>query len=690
MLLLTTLTAGAQIKPDRQWMDNKFSMFIHFGLYSKLGGVWQGQPVRQGYSEQIQAFAGIFSDWYAATALTFNPTQWNPDSVVALAKRAGMRSIVFTAKHHDGFCMYESQYTDFDIVDATPYRRDLMKELSDACRRGGMRFAVYYSLIDWHFPEAYPISSHNADPLTEEHFDYNMKQVEEIMTRYGQISELWFDMGSLTCEQSKALYDLVNRLQPSCMVSGRLGNNMADFAVLADNAYPDYEIGVPWQSAASMFDETWGYRSWQERGSVSDKVRDKLHRLLGVVSRGGNYLLNIGPDGDGAVVPFERDVLDAMGRWVHRYAEAIYGTRPGPFADKQSWGDIVCKPKALYLYLYDMPEGNSIVLKGVKGKVGSVQCLQDEEMKLRHSVRKGTLTIMLPDTFRLDTIASIVKVEFDEPFTIEPQDVPAAKTFMPQTADKVYGYASLDYYTGYKSLVGYHWDFDRRASSVEPRIYFTDNEAGRQVELSIDDKTQRLTLTPAGRSVEYADLTAVSWGKAWMHRGTGIFGNVPCEGQKHVDVTAKDGGWVMIDNYKPGKLQMKQVFPFQSDMMLVEVTASRDLLFPVKIVAGNSAYVLLNGEYVSAEFYENRPEKSERLLVLPLKHGKNQIILKVYNRFDDHTQFGIIPLDEWNVYYMDCGKYNTGVERLHRIGIKAADRHSSMVPMSLENIRIEL
>ena len=188
MLLLTTLTAGAQIKPDRQWMDNKFSMFIHFGLYSKLGGVWQGQPVRQGYSEQIQAFAGIFSDWYAATALTFNPTQWNPDSVVALAKRAGMRSIVFTAKHHDGFCMYESQYTDFDIVDATPYRRDLMKELSDACRRGGMRFAVYYSLIDWHFPEAYPISSHNADPLTEEHFDYNMKQA---MARYLNCGLTW-------------------------------------------------------------------------------------------------------------------------------------------------------------------------------------------------------------------------------------------------------------------------------------------------------------------------------------------------------------------------------------------------------------------------------------------------------------------------------------------------------------------
>lgn len=690
LLLLATLTAKAQIKPDQQWLDSKFSMFIHFGLYSKLGGVWDGQPVRDGYSEQIQSFAGIFSDWYAYTALDFNPTKWDADSVVALAKAAGMRSIVFTAKHHDGFCMYGSKYTDFDIVDATPYGRDLMKELSDACRRAGMRFSVYFSLIDWHFPEAYPISSHNADPLTEEHYRYNLQQVEEIMTGYGKISELWFDMGSLTYEQSKGLYDLVNRLQPSCMVSGRLGNNMADFAVMADNAYPDYELGVPWQTAASMFDETWGYRSWQERGKVSDKVREKLRSLLQVVSRGGNYLLNIGPDGDGAVVPFEQDVLRDMGDWVHRYAEAIYATRPNPFDTKPSWGDIVCKPKALYLYLYEKPAGNTITFKGIDGKVEEAVTLQDKELPLRHSMRKGTLTITLPDTLRLDSVATIVKVAFEQPFTVTSQHLSKASSFTPQTASRVYGYAALDYYTGYKSLVGYRWDFEKRASSVEPKIYFTDNELGRQIALTIDGKTERLTLTPADRWVEYADLTAVRWGGAWLHRGGGIFGTVPYEGQKSIDVTAQDGGWVEVDGYRPGKLQLRHVLPFQSEYMLVEVTAGRDLMFPVKVVAGNSAYVLLNGECVFANFYEERPVKSEKLLLLPLRRGKNQIVLKVYNRFADRVQFGIIPLEEWNVYRMNCGKFNTGIENAHQISVKAADRHSSMVPMSLENIRLEL
>lgn len=238
--------------------------------------------------------------------------------------------------------------------------------------------------------------------------------------------------------------------------------------------------------------------------------------------------------------------------------------------------------------------------------------------------------------------------------------------------------------------MGYRWDFEKRASSVEPKIYFTDNELGRQIALTIDGKTERLTLTPADRWVEYADLTAVRWGGAWLHRGGGIFGTVPYEGQKSIDVTAQDGGWVEVDGYRPGKLQLRHVLPFQSEYMLVEVTAGRDLMFPVKVVAGNSAYVLLNGECVFANFYEERPVKSEKLLLLPLRRGKNQIVLKVYNRFADRVQFGIIPLEEWNVYRMNCGKFNTGIENAHQISVKAADRHSSMVPMSLENIRLEL
>lgn len=278
LFLLCALGAYGEKKPDSKWLDQKFSMFIHWGIYSELGGVWEGKPITQGYSEQIQSQAGIFGDWYAAVADRFYPVCWNADSIVTLARRAGMKSIVFTSKHHDGFCMYHSRYTDYNIVDATPFKRDVMKELAEACGKQGMRFGVYFSLIDWHFPQAYPISSHNADPLTPEHYIYNLKQVEEIMTGYGDISEIWFDMGSLTLEQSRGLYHLVDSLQPSCMISGRLGNDCSDFSVLGDNEYPDDKIGVPWQTAASFSmrhgDIVPGRKEerWQKRGMKNSGV----------------------------------------------------------------------------------------------------------------------------------------------------------------------------------------------------------------------------------------------------------------------------------------------------------------------------------------------------------------------------------------------------------------------------------
>ena len=335
MVALLCFGASAQIAQEayNKWHQNKYSMFIHFGLYSVYGGVYEGKPVTFGYSEQIQSFAGIFSDWYGNTALEFNPVKFNADEIVALAKEAGMRSIVITTKHHDGFCMFKTATTPYNSVDATPSKRDYVKELSDACRRGGINFAIYFSLIDWNFPHAYPISSHNCDFITPQHHEFTKAQVTELLTNYGPVSELWFDMGSNRPEQSKELYELVHKLQPNCMVSGRLGNGWYDFAVMADNTYPEGVLQAPWQSAASMFDETWSYRSWQERGDKHVKAMEKLRSLINVVSHGGNFLLNIGPRGDGSVVEFESEVLKEIGAWLKENGEAIYGTEASPFRE---------------------------------------------------------------------------------------------------------------------------------------------------------------------------------------------------------------------------------------------------------------------------------------------------------------------------------------------------------------------
>ena len=315
MLLVSTDNIMAIPKQEPVKDKGRFSMFVHWGLYSVYGGVYRGKNIEWGYSEQIQSFAGIFSDWYARSAEQFSAKQWDADSIAVLAKSAGMDAIVFTSKHHDGFCMYNSKETDFTIMN-TPFGRDALKELSQACKRHGLNLGIYFSLIDWHYPPAYPISSHNADPITPEHHEYNKRQVKELLENYGTVSELWFDMGSLTREQSSELYNLVKSIQPNCRVSGRIGNDYGDFAVMPDNVIPDFVPNKPWQTAESVYKETWGYRSWQKHVPMNEKLAEKINSLKRVIGAGGNYLLNIGPTGDGAVTNYEKDLLLSIGKWV--------------------------------------------------------------------------------------------------------------------------------------------------------------------------------------------------------------------------------------------------------------------------------------------------------------------------------------------------------------------------------------
>lgn len=676
----------AQQKPSQQWLDRKFSMFIHFGLYSVYGGVYEGEPVKRGYSEQIQSFAGIFSDWYGNTANEFNPIHWDPDEIVSLAKEAGMGSIIFTSKHHDGFCMYHSAYTDYNIVDATPYGRDLMKELAEACERGGIAFGVYYSLIDWHFPYAYPISSHNADPLTPEHYAFNLKQVEEIMTHYGALSEIWFDMGSLTPEQSKGLYELVNRLQPQCMISGRLGNDYVDFSVMADNEYPDYRIGVPWQTAASMFDETWGYRSWQERGEIEPKVREKIESLVKVVSRGGNFLLNIGPRGDGSVVEFESDVLHEIGKWVKANGEAIYGSRANPFHPVFTWGDITSKEDALFAFVERMPESNSINLSGFNGKVSRVSLLSSGEV-LPYSQDKDKLEINL-SAVSVDKTIPVLKITFEDGYTIAPPLTVTNRILTPRNAVPLFGHSSLNYYAGYKSVIGYDWFLHSHKSSVSPKIMFTDNERGRRIKVEIDGRKQSVTLQPETSKTVKLPGHSVKWTNLYRKPGRGVFGNVEEEGIQRVDVSKTDSRWEAVDDFHYGERYTESIFPRESVVFLQEIESVHAQTVGVNIESGNAVYILLNGEYITAHFSPDRVKQQGQIVLLPLKKGINQLVIKYYNGFEKEFSYGITPLDEWSVYTLKLDPVVFGNEGNHQISIRPADSPSNVSPLCLNNMSL--
>jgi alpha-L-fucosidase len=343
-------------------------MFIHFGLYSELGGVWDGKNVDNGYSEQIEANAPVPPDQYAALAKTFDPTKWDPDAIVALAKAAGMKFIVITSKHHDGFNMFGTKQTKFNVVDDTPYHRDIVKSLADACARGGIRFGVYYSSIDWHDPRATKYIEGNSNPIPKAQEDFNVAQLQELLSNYGPITEIWFDMGKPTAAQSARFQQTVHDLQPQTMVSGRVFNYEGDFTVMGDNQVPAFTLDEPWQTPASIYGETWGYRSWQKRDELSGKTRENVERLVEVVSRGGNYILNIGPKGDGSVVPFEANVLRGVGSWLKVNGPAIYATRAQPFR-KLDFGYATVRHEVtrdvLYLFVKDVPADGVLRLPGL-------------------------------------------------------------------------------------------------------------------------------------------------------------------------------------------------------------------------------------------------------------------------------------------------------------------------------------
>ena len=668
ILLLTAimcLNASAQISPEAysKWHHNKFSMFIHFGLYSVYGGVYQGQPVKFGYSEQIQSFAGIFSDWYGNTALKFNPEKFNADEIVALAKEAGMRSIVITTKHHDGFCLFKTATTEYNSVDATPAKRDYVKELSDACRRGGINFAMYFSLIDWNYPHAYPISSHNCDFITPQHHEFTKAQVTELLTNYGPISELWFDMGSNRPEQSKELYELVHKLQPDCMVSGRLGNGWYDFAVMADNTYPEGALQAPWQSAASMFDETWSYRSWQKRGDKHEKAMEKLRSLINVVSHGGNFLLNIGPRGDGSVVEFESEVLKEMGAWLKENGEAIYGTEASPFREDFAWGTSTRKDNKLYLILSGEYPTNGAIELNMPGYK-----LQESKGNLTSASMKGNmLMISLPEDAYNDQTIQVVELTFNR------EVLPQASANAKRTAN--YSYDCFDYYSNYRSTVSYEWALKKNTSKVE--LTYTPEELGK--EITMNDQIVKLE---GGNAITLKVDPKTQWGKRYMcGPGGSLFDGSSTISTDLEKSPVRRSKWQEIE-----KDQM--TFPTNilcSYYVLQEVESPKAQDILMDVAAGNGIEVFVNGKSIMKHINPYRCKYREEKVLVHLEKGKNQIVVRMYNRFEKETGFLLRPSAEQVIYKQNVN-LNTPAER---VKVRRTDLATQHTDTELHNLIVK-
>jgi len=414
-----------------EWFrDAKYGLFIHWGLYAIPAGEWNGKR-SPGLGEWVMLRSAVPVKEYEKLASRFNPVKFDADAWVKLAKDAGMKYIVITSKHHDGFAMFRSSASPYNVVDATPFKRDILKELADACARGGIRLGFYYSQSqDWHERNGAG-NEWDFGPDDKKDYDQYLRskaepQVKELLTNYGKVALIWFDTPRMmTGDRAQRFANIVRSTQPDTLIDGRLGTE-GDYRSTGDNVIPSEVSGEAWEVPATI-NHTWGFRKddtdWKSPGQIAFKLVD-------IVSKGGNYLLNVGPTAEGIIPQASQDILRTVGRWLQANGDAVYGAGPTPFGDetgepspkgaKDVRGDqlvyqqtqwrVTTKPGKLYITFFDEPRV-PFAIPAMKNALTSAYRLADKApvaMKTENGVTYLNLERPI-----FDPMATVVVVEFD-------------------------------------------------------------------------------------------------------------------------------------------------------------------------------------------------------------------------------------------------------------------------------------
>lgn len=390
--------------------QSNFGMFIHWGLFSDLGGVWNDKTY-YGIGEWIMnpRMAGIPVEEYKAIAKEFNPSEFDAKKIAQLAKDAGMKYIIITSKHHEGFAMFKSQHP-FNIVDATPFARDPMKELSEACRELGLGFGFYYSHNqDWTSPGASggPTLNDDGSPATFKEYFYKKckPQVQEICTNYGEIDFVWFDTpGNMPKEFVVELAGLVRELQPNAMLCSRIGHGMGDYASKGDMEVPPRNTPGLWETCDTNND-SWAY-TWYDNNFKSPK--EILNRLVSTVARGGTYLFNVGPDPKGNIPEIGVKFLEETGKWIQKYPQVIYDAGPSPWQHALPWGDVTTQGNSLFLSVFEWPQDGKLYLPGLKSKIRSAKIVNGSNISF---TRENGWTVFEVGCKPADSPVSVIELE---------------------------------------------------------------------------------------------------------------------------------------------------------------------------------------------------------------------------------------------------------------------------------------
>jgi alpha-L-fucosidase len=409
------------------WRDAQFGMFIHWGAYAVPAGTYKGERVA-GIGEWIMSRAQIPIPEYESFVRAFNPVKYDADEWVRIAKDAGMKYIIITSKHHDGFAIFDSRVSSYDIVDATPYKRDVLRALAEAARRQGLKFGVYYSIMDWHHPDAQAPNTpqYNSRTWSNPNFrryveTYMKPQLKELLTQYPNIEVLWFDgewVADWNDDLGRDVYNFLRAIRPSLIINNRVGHTrqglsglnkegrvgLGDFGTPEQQVPPEGLPGVDWETCMTM-NATWGFKSYDDDWK---DTRTLLRTLIDVASKGGNFLLNVGPTAEGEIPAPSISRLREMGDWMKTNGDAIYGTSVSPYG-RPSWGRYTAKGEKVYAHVFDWPKDGKLELTGVNEAPRRVYLLSDRQ-PLAVEQTGGAFTVQLPRV-PPSTVASVLVLE---------------------------------------------------------------------------------------------------------------------------------------------------------------------------------------------------------------------------------------------------------------------------------------
>lgn len=408
----------------REWFrDAKFGLFVHWGIYSIMGGGGESTG-RPNYNEWIMNTKEIPVNRYEKLAGFFYPIKYDPTQWVDLAKKAGMKYITFTTKHHDGFAMYDSKVSDYDIVDASPYGRDIFGMLASACQAENIKLFAYYSHLDWHHPDYWPLGNtgrhlgHSKGGNWQNYLDYMNTQIEEIFTNYGPIAGAWFDGVWDKKEadwQLKKTYDLIHNLQPAALILNnhhqdvKPGEDLKGFeralpgGLNVNGSQTEITKDYPMEMCQTI-NRTWGFNLVDTQFKSAKEIIQLLTKAAG---NDANLLLNVGPQPDGQIQPEFVEILTEVGDWLKQNGDAIYETRMGPLTPRQ-WGVSTQKENKVFIHVVDWPD-LELSLPDFGKNIKNVKFLKSGN-NAQFEREEGVIRIKIPDTEK-DEISTIIVLE---------------------------------------------------------------------------------------------------------------------------------------------------------------------------------------------------------------------------------------------------------------------------------------